>query len=458
MNFDSTFISGASASLTVFKGGRSLSSIIQAIRGMHDILPQETPAWRHVEAVLRGILDGYGYQEIRLPLVEKTELFKRSIGEVTDIVEKEMYTFADRNGDSLSLRPEGTASCVRAVVEGSLLRGQIQRLWYQGAMFRHERPQKGRYRQFHQVGVEVYGLSGPDIDAELILMTARLWRQLGLTDLRLQLNSLGDAASRAAYRERLVSYLSQHRDQLDEDSLRRLHSNPLRVLDSKNPDLQALIDAAPRLADYLDAASQTHFVQLRAVLDAAGVAYEINPRLVRGLDYYGRTVFEWVTDRLGAQGTVCAGGRYDGLVEQLGGSPTPAVGFALGLERLVALLQENAAPLPTFAPHAYLVAVGDAAAQQALLLAEQCRDACPAIRLLVNGGGGNFKTQLKRADKSGAPVALILGDDELQNQVIGIKALRMESAQRSARWTDMLAGIAALPETAIATALLNSGQ
>ncbi|MHB8474046.1 MAG: histidine--tRNA ligase [Gammaproteobacteria bacterium] len=435
-----------------------MSSIIQAIRGMHDILPQDTPAWRHVETVLRGILDGYGYQEIRLPLVEKTELFKRSIGEVTDIVEKEMYTFADRNGDSLTLRPEGTASCVRAVVEGSLLRGQIQRLWYQGAMFRHERPQKGRYRQFHQVGVEVYGLSGPDIDAELILMTARLWRQLGLTDLRLQLNSLGDASSRVAYREQLVSYLSQHLEQLDEDSQRRLHSNPLRVLDSKNPALQTLIEAAPRLADHLDAASQAHFTQLCAVLDAAGIAYDINPRLVRGLDYYGRTVFEWITDHLGAQGTVCAGGRYDGLVEQLGGSATPAVGFALGLERLVVLLQESTATVPALTPHAYLVAVGEAAAQQALLLAERCRDVCPALRLLVNCGAGNFKAQLKRADKSGAAVAVILGDDELQRSVVGIKPLRVEAAQRTASWAELMAGIAALPADAIESGLLNLGK
>ena len=435
-----------------------MSSIIQAIRGMHDILPQDTPAWRHIEAVLHAILDAYGYQEIRLPLVEKTELFKRSIGEVTDIVEKEMYTFADRNGDSLTLRPEGTASCVRAVVEGSLLRGQIQRLWYQGAMFRHERPQKGRYRQFHQVGVEVYGLIGPDIDAELILMTARLWRQLGLTDLRLQLNSLGDASSRVAYREQLVSYLSQHLEQLDEDSQRRLHSNPLRVLDSKNPALQTLIEAAPRLADHLDAASQAHFTQLCAVLDAAGIAYEINPRLVRGLDYYGRTVFEWVTDRLGAQGTVCAGGRYDGLVEQLGGSATPAVGFALGLERLVVLLQESTATVPALAPHAYLVAVGEAAAQQALLLAERWRDVCPALRLLVNCGAGNFKAQLKRADKSDAAVAVILGDDELQRSVVGIKPLRVEAAQRTASWAELMAGIAGLPADAIESGLLNLGK
>ena len=418
-----------------------MSQLIQAIRGMHDILPQDTPVWRHLENVLRGIMDGYGYQEIRMPLVEKTELFKRSIGEVTDIVEKEMYTFEDRNGDSLTLRPEGTASCVRAVLEGSLLRGQIQRLWYQGAMFRHERPQKGRYRQFHQLGVEVYGLAGPDIDAELILMTARLWRQLGLKDIRLQLNSLGDADSRAAYRERLVTYLSAHLDVLDEDSQRRLHSNPLRVLDSKNPAMQALIDAAPALADHLDEASRQHFAQLRALLDAAGIEYQINPRLVRGLDYYGRTVFEWVTDQLGAQGTVCAGGRYDGLVEQLGGSATPAVGFALGLERLVALLQESAAPVPSIHPHAYLVMVGEPAQQQGLLLAERLRDACPALRLSVNCGGGNFKAQLKRADQSGASLALLLGDDELQRAEVGIKMLRVEQAQRSASWNALIAQI-----------------
>ncbi len=435
-----------------------MSQIIQAIRGMHDILPQETPVWRHIEAVLRGILDGYGYQEIRLPLVEKTELFKRSIGEVTDIVEKEMYTFDDRNGDSLTLRPEGTASCVRAVIEASLLRGQIQRLWYQGAMFRHERPQKGRYRQFHQVGVEVYGLGGPDIDAELILMTARLWQQLGLTDIRLQLNTLGDAASRAVYRERLVAYLSLHMDKLDEDSRRRLHTNPLRVLDSKNPDLQELIAAAPQLAEHLDADARAHFADLRARLDAAGIRYEINPRLVRGLDYYGRTVFEWVTDRLGAQGTVCAGGRYDGLVEQLGGAPTLAVGFALGLERLVALVQDSGVTVPALTPHAYLVLVGEAAQQQGMLLAEQCRSACPALRLQLNCGGGNFKTQLKRADKSGAAVALILGDDEMQRRVIGIKALRAEQAQRSADWTALIEGLGAMSPDGIDSGMLTLGN
>ncbi len=435
-----------------------MSQTIQAIRGMHDILPQETPVWRHIETVLRGILDGYGYQEIRLPLVEKTELFKRSIGEVTDIVEKEMYTFEDRNGDSLTLRPEGTASCVRAVIEASLLRGQIQRLWYQGAMFRHERPQKGRYRQFHQVGVEVYGLDGPDIDAELILMTARLWQQLGLTDIRLQLNSLGDATSRAAYRERLVAYLSQHLDKLDEDSRRRLHSNPLRVLDSKNPELQALIVAAPQLAEHLDADAHAHFAELRARLDTAGIAYEINPRLVRGLDYYGRTVFEWVTDRLGAQGTVCAGGRYDGLVEQLGGASTPAVGFAMGLERLIALVQESDIAVPALTPHAYLVLVGEAAQQQGMQLAEQCRSACPALRLLVNCSAGNFKNQLKRADKSGATVALILGDDEMRRRVVGIKALRTEQAQRSADWTAVIEKLGAMSHGDIDGGLLNLGN
>ena len=435
-----------------------MSQTIQAIRGMHDILPQDTPVWRHIETVLRGILDGYGYQEIRLPLVEKTELFKRSIGEVTDIVEKEMYTFDDRNGDSLTLRPEGTASCVRAVIEGSLLRGQIQRLWYQGAMFRHERPQKGRYRQFHQVGVEVYGLGGPDIDVELILMTARLWRRLGLTDIRLQLNSLGDAASRAVYRERLVEFLSQHLDTLDEDSRRRLYSNPLRVLDSKNPDMQALIAAAPQLAEHLDADSRAHFAELRARLDVAGIRYEINPRLVRGLDYYGRTVFEWVTDRLGAQGTVCAGGRYDGLVEQLGGAPTVAVGFALGLERLVALVQDSGVAVPLIAPHAYLVLVGEAAQQQGLVLAEQWRSACPALHLLVNCGAGNFKTQLKRADKSAATVALILGDDEMQRRVIGIKALRVEQPQRTVGWAELIEGLGTMSPDSIDSDMLNLGN
>ncbi|MFA7388450.1 MAG: histidine--tRNA ligase, partial [Thiohalobacteraceae bacterium] len=324
---------------------------------MNDILPAEAAVWQQVEARLRELLAGYGYGEIRMPVLEKTELFKRSIGEVTDIVEKEMYSFDDRNGDSLTLRPEGTASCVRACIEHGLLHNQTQRLWYMGPMFRHERPQKGRYRQFHQVGAEAFGMQGPDIDAELILLTARLWRVLGLSDVRLELNSLGSNAARAAYRDVLVEYFTARHEQLDADSQRRLNSNPLRILDSKNPEMRALIEAAPRLADHLDPQSQAHFAELCALLDAAGVAYRINPRLVRGLDYYSQTVFEWVTDRLGAQGTVCAGGRYDGLVEYLGGRPTPAIGFALGLERLIALLiDQGVQPLP-IATHAYLVLV-----------------------------------------------------------------------------------------------------
>ncbi|MFZ5619962.1 MAG: histidine--tRNA ligase [Pseudomonadota bacterium] len=412
---------------------------LQAIRGMNDILPDETGAWQQIEARFRELLGAYGYSEIRMPVVEKTELFKRSIGEVTDIVEKEMYTFEDRNGDSLTLRPEGTASCVRACIEHGLLHNQVQRLWYMGPMFRHERPQKGRYRQFHQVGVEAFGMEGPDIDAELILMTARLWRVLGLTDVSLEINSLGTAAARAAYRDVLVEYLGAHREQLDEDSQRRLHSNPLRILDSKNPAMQGLIEAAPRLADHLDVESQAHFAALRATLDAAGVAYRINPRLVRGLDYYSRTVFEWVTDRLGAQGTVCAGGRYDGLVEYLGGRPTPAVGFALGMERLVALLAELGVRPAAPAAHAYLVLVGETAQRQGPVLAERLRDAVPGLRLQVNCGGGSFKSQFKRADRSGAAWALIVGEDEALAGRIGIKPLRGEAAQETLSEADAIA-------------------
>jgi histidyl-tRNA synthetase len=373
---------------------------------------------------VRAVLHAYGYREIRLPILEKTELFKRSIGEVTDIVEKEMYTFEDRNGDSLTLRPEGTAGCVRAGIEQGLLYNQQQRLWYMGPMFRHERPQKGRYRQFHQIGVEVFGMAGPDIDAELILMTARIWRRLGIRDVRLQLNSLGTLEARGRYREALVGYLEQHRASLDEDSLRRLSSNPLRILDSKNPALQAVIEGAPRLADYLDEESRQHFARLCALLDAAGLDYELNPRLVRGLDYYGKTVFEWVTTRLGAQGTVCAGGRYDVLVEFLGGRPTPAVGFAMGIERLIALLEESGVAFPSQAPHVYIVTVGERAEAHGLVLADRLRDALPELRVLLNGGGGSFKNQFKRADKSGAQLALILGDSELDAGQVGIKPLR----------------------------------
>jgi len=409
-----------------------LSKSIQAIRGMNDLLPTQAPRWQTIETTLRTILESYGYQEIRMPIVEKTELFCRSIGEVTDIVEKEMYTFADRNGDSLSLRPEGTACCVRAGIEHGLFYNQIQRLWYMGPMFRHERPQKGRLRQFHQIGAEVYGLAGADIDAELILMLARFWKLLGLQDISLQINSLGSANARAMYREHLVAYFSAQPDLLDEDSKRRLQTNPLRILDSKNPDLQSLIQGAPQLIDHLDAESQAHFAELRAILDAAGISYTVNPRLVRGLDYYNRTVFEWVTQSLGAQGTVCAGGRYDSLVEQIGGQSTPAIGFALGLERLVALLEQQATPVRDTAPHAYFILAGnEALVRQGLLFAEQLRDALPQLRILTHCGGGSFKNQFKRADKSGARFALILGEEELANQHITLKFLRQTEAQQT---------------------------
>jgi len=409
-----------------------LSKNIQAVRGMNDILPEETPAWRYLEATVTQLLDGYGYREIRMPIVESTDLFKRSIGEVTDIVEKEMYTFEDRNGDMLTLRPEGTAGCVRAAIQNGLLHNQTQRLWYRGPMFRHERPQKGRYRQFHQIGVETFGMEGPDIDAEHILMTARLWKMLGLQDdVTLQLNSLGSIASRAAYRSILVEYLWHHVDSLDEDSRRRLDSNPLRVLDSKNPEMRGIIEAAPKLNEHLDEESQTHFDQLCATLDAAGITYQINPCLVRGLDYYGKTVFEWVTDKLGAQGTVCAGGRFDGLVEQLGGKSVPAVGFAMGVERLVSLLELEQMPLQQYRPHGYMVLVGEAAQREGLVLAEQLRDAVPGLRLEVHCGGGSFKSQFKKADKSGAALALILGDEEVAQGTMGIKFLREEREQQS---------------------------
>jgi histidyl-tRNA synthetase len=399
---------------------------------MNDLLPTQAPRWQTIETTLRTILESYGYQEIRMPIVEKTELFCRSIGEVTDIVEKEMYTFADRNGDSLSLRPEGTACCVRAGIEHGLFYNQIQRLWYMGPMFRHERPQKGRLRQFHQIGAEVYGLAGADIDAELILMLARFWKLLGLQDISLQINSLGSANARAMYREHLVAYFSAQPELLDEDSKRRLQTNPLRILDSKNPDLQSLIQGAPQLIDHLDAESQAHFAELRAILDAAGISYTVNPRLVRGLDYYNRTVFEWVTQSLGAQGTVCAGGRYDSLVEQIGGQSTPAIGFALGLERLVALLEQQATPVRDTAPHAYFILAGnEALVRQGLLFAEQLRDALPQLRILTHCGGGSFKNQFKRADKSGARFALILGEEELANQHITLKFLRQTEAQQT---------------------------
>jgi len=399
-----------------------VAEIIRSIRGMNDILPEVTPYWQAVEAALKKVLTTYGYQEIRFPIVEKTELFCRSIGEVTDIVEKEMYTFTDRNGDKLTLRPEGTAGCVRAAMQNGML-NQTQRLWYMGPMFRHERPQKGRYRQFHQVGVEAYGFSGPDIDAEMILMTARLWKVLGLKGASLQINSLGSTEARLAYRDVLINYFEKHQDQLDEDSQRRLHTNPLRILDSKNPAMQALNNAAPKLIDHLDNESREEFSILCKTLDQAGLVYEINPRLVRGLDYYGKTVFEWVTDQLGSQGTICAGGRYDGLVAQLGGKAATAIGFALGLERLISLLEATDSLPKTESVDVYLVAVGEAAASQSLLLAEQLRDQLPDLKLITHCGGGTFKNQFKRADRSGARWTFILGDDEIEKKVVGVKTM-----------------------------------
>jgi len=401
-----------------------MAKTIQAVRGMNDILPDQTASWQHLEGVLRDVAQAYGYREIRLPLVEKTELFKRSIGEVTDIVEKEMYTFDDRNGDSLTLRPEGTAGCVRACMEHGMLHNQVQRLWYAGPMFRHERPQQGRYRQFYQVGVEAFGMEGPDIDAEMIFMTARMWRSLGLEDVTLQINSLGSAAARAAYKTALVEYLRGCFEELDSDSQRRLDSNPMRILDSKNPALETVIKGAPKLPDYLDDESRVHFDGLRTFLDDAGIAYVVNPRLVRGLDYYSKTVFEWVTGMLGAQGTVCAGGRFDGLVEYLGGRATPAVGFALGLERLIALLQANAAELPAHQPHVYLVLGGTHGVRRGMVFAGELRDRLAGLRLETNCGNGSFKSQFKRADRSGAAIALVIGDDEAAQGQVTLKPLR----------------------------------
>ncbi len=414
-----------------------MADTIRSIRGMNDILPDVTPYWQAVEHTLKTVLSGYGYQEIRFPIVEKTELFKRSIGEVTDIVEKEMYTFEDRNGDSLTLRPEGTAGCVRAAMQNGML-NQTQRLWYMGPMFRHERPQKGRYRQFHQVGVEAYGFDGPDIDAEMILMTARLWKALGLTGISLQINSLGSTDARLAYRDELIKYFEAHQAQLDEDSQRRLYSNPLRILDSKNPDMQALNDAAPKLIDHLDEESRVHFEHLCSTLDKAGISYEVNPRLVRGLDYYGKTVFEWVTDQLGSQGTVCAGGRYDGLVAQLGGKAATAIGFAIGIERLIALLEATDALPETPQLDAYLVAVGELAANQAPVLAESLRDAIPGFKLISHCGGGSFKSQFKRADRSGARWTLILGEEEINNETVGVKTMAT-GEQETVNWYDLAA-------------------
>ena len=399
---------------------------------MSDILPDETFLWQYVEKTVREVVASCGYGEIRFPVVEHTELFKRSIGEVTDIVEKEMYSFDDRNGESMTLRPEGTAGCVRAAIQQGIL-NTPQRLWYMGPMFRYERPQKGRQRQFHQVGIEAFGVATPDMDAELILLTARFWKNLGIAEsVELQLNSIGSLEARKNYRDALVAYLEAHKDALDEDSQRRLHSNPLRILDSKSPDTQALLDGAPSLADYLDQESADDFARLRELLDVAGLSYVVNPRLVRGLDYYNKTVFEWVTDRLGAQGTVGGGGRYDGLVQQLGGKATPGVGFAMGMERLVLLLTElGLSPAAPTRADVYVVASGDAAQTVALGVVESLRDSFPAYKLVQHMGGGSFKSQMKKADKSGAKVALIWGEDEVASQSVTLKIMREQSGSEA---------------------------
>lgn len=406
-----------------------MSQTIQAIRGMNDILPEEIPYWEFLENGVRAVITSYGYREIRLPIVEQTTLFKRTIGEATDIVEKEMYTFADRNGDSLTLRPEGTAGCVRACIEHGLLHNQIQRLWYWGPMFRHERPQKGRYRQFYQIGVEAYGMKDPEIDVELILLSYRVFKKLGLSEhVELQINTLGNRESRLAYRQKLTDYFRHHFAALDEDSQRRLTTNPLRILDSKNPDMQTLIANAPKLIDELDEVSKNYFNKLCALLTHAKIPYVINPTLVRGLDYYGHTVFEWVTNKLGAQGTVCAGGRYDDLIQQLGGPQTPAIGFAMGLERLVLLLQ--ATRECKMAPHIYVMFDSEAAVQFGLNMIEQVREALPRVIIEMHLAGGSFKSQFKRADKSGAKWAIIIGADEVKENLMSLKNLRQEMPQR----------------------------
>ena len=406
-----------------------MSQEIQPVRGMNDVLPAEIGAWQHFEAVTRALLTGYGYEEIRVPLLERTELFKRAIGEHTDVVGKEMYTFTDRGGDSLTLRPEATAGIVRALVSNRLLRGQRHKLWCLGPMFRHEAPQAGRYRQFWQVDVEAVGCPGPDVDAELIALSARLWQRLGIEGLTLEINSLGTVESRRAYRARLVEYFERHESRLDADSRRRLTGNPLRILDSKNPDLQELIAGAPLLTEHLDPESARHFEELKGMLDSVGVVYRINPRLVRGLDYYNRTVFEWITTSSGAQNAVCSGGRYDGLIAQLGGEATPAVGFAMGVERLVALLVAAGRVPAAVSPDVYVVVSGARATAEALSIVERLRGERPLLRFELNLGGGNFKAQFRRADKSGAPLALVIGDDELSRGVLGVKPLRVESGQ-----------------------------
>ncbi len=416
-----------------------MSERIQAVRGMNDILPEKTSLWRQVEKIFIDCVSSYGYQEIRFPMLESTQLFKRTIGEVTDIVEKEMYTFSDLNGDSITLRPEGTASCVRTCLEHSLLYNQHQKLWYMGPMFRHERPQKGRYRQFTQFGVEVFGLSGPNIELELISLCYRLWKKLGFADdVQLQINSLGDLSERITYKNILIEYFHHHYDHLDEDSKKRLERNPLRILDSKNPHLKELIAEAPKLIDTLSTESKAHFDAFCKGLDLLKIPYVINPVLVRGLDYYGHTVFEWVTDKLGSQATICAGGRYDKLVEQLGGSPTPAVGFALGIERIILLMEIlNKAQLINLKSSVFIVSSSEAAIKNALILSESIRDHHPNLEVLTNISEGSFKSQFKKADKSGADLALILGDDEIKNHTIGIKNLRHQAEQIAVEQKDL---------------------
>lgn len=391
---------------------------------MNDCLPTQSPLWQKLENTVKNVISAYGYNEVRMPIVEETNLFSRAVGEETDVVSKEMYTFDDRNGDSLTLRPEGTAGCVRSCIQNSLINRDEQRLWYMGPMFRHERPQKGRYRQFHQCGVEVFGLNGPDVDAELIMMTARLWRELGIDKhVRLELNSIGSQEDRTDYRTALVAFLEQHIDVLDEDCKRRMHTNPLRVLDTKNPDIQAILGDAPRLSEYLGEESKAHFAGLCELLDAAGIEYTVNERLVRGLDYYNRTVFEWITESLGAQGTVCGGGRYDGLVEQLGGKPTPAVGFAMGLERLVLMLETLELTDVRRSVDVYVITAGEGTMMAGMKLAEQLREAISGVRVMNHFGGGNFKKQFKRADKVGAVVALVLGENEVADNTVVLKDL-----------------------------------
>jgi len=413
---------------------------LQSVRGMRDILPEQSSSWQFIEETARKLFNSYGYKELRPPIIEPTELFKRSIGDATDIVEKEMYTFEDRNGDSLTLRPEGTAGCVRAGMQHGLLHNQQQRIWYIGPMFRHERPQKGRYRGFYQAGIETYGIASPDIDAEVIAIAARFWKLLGFKNVHLEINSLGSNEARQAYRDILIKYFTAHHDQLDEDSQRRLHKNPLRILDTKNPKMKKLVNNAPNLLDYLDEESKGHFEELKQRLDKMGIAYQVNSRLVRGIDYYNRTVFEWITDDLGSQGTICAGGRYDGLVKQLGGRETPACGFGIGLDRLQLLVEEQGLDQSDNNPHIYLVMAGKEAELTGVTLAESLRNNHSALRLLTNGGAGSFKAQLKRADNSKADYALILGENEVNEGYITIKPLRKNlviSEQQSIPQTEL---------------------